>query len=84
MLAARAGWTDAASAHFADAVLEHERIGAHVFLAYTRLEWGQFLLRRGETESGRAVLAEAEGAAVRLGSAGITNAATELLAQTPG
>ncbi|MGO9344734.1 MAG: ATP-binding protein [Acidimicrobiales bacterium] len=81
ILAARAGWTDAASGHFSDAVHEHERIGAHVFLALTRLEWGQFLLRQGETESGRALLAEAEEAAVRLGSTGIATAGAALLTQ---
>ncbi|MFZ0665424.1 MAG: BTAD domain-containing putative transcriptional regulator [Acidimicrobiales bacterium] len=83
MLAARAGWTEAATAHFSDAMHEHERIDAHVFLAFTQLEWGKFLLRQGETEVGRAVLTEAEKAAVRLGSAGIANAGAALLAQTP-
>jgi hypothetical protein len=83
MLSARAEWTETASAHFSDALHEHERIDAHVFLARTRLEWGKFLLHRGEMDRGRAVLAEAEEAAVRLGSAGIANAGAALLAQTP-
>jgi hypothetical protein len=83
MLVGRAERTDAASAHFSEALHEHERIEAHVFLALSRLEWGRFLLRQGEAEKARALLADAEEAAVRLGSAAIANAAAALLVQAP-
>ena len=83
MLAARAGWTDAAAAHFCDTHDEHDRIDAQVFLALTRLEWGRFLVRQGETKGGRPLLAEAQEAAVRLGSAGIASDCARLLAGIP-
>ena len=63
---------------------EHERLGAHVFLARTRLEWGRFLLSQGETAPGRTLLGEAKESASALGAAGIVAASAGLLAGTVG
>ena len=82
MLAARAGRSDRASAHFGQALDEHERLGAHVFLARTRLEWGRFRLGQGDMASGRSLLGEAKESATRLGAAGIVAASAGLLAGT--
>ena len=84
MLAARAGRSDRAAAHFARALDQHERLGAHVFLARTRLEWGRFLLSQGETAPGRTLLGDAKESAAALGAAGIVAASAGLLAGTDG
>jgi DNA-binding SARP family transcriptional activator len=82
MLAARAGWSaPVTSAHFSDARDEHERIGARVFLARTRLEWGRFLLSQGDRTGGRSLLREAQESATLLGAAGIEEASSRLLAE---
>jgi DNA-binding SARP family transcriptional activator len=83
MLAARVGRNDRASAHFAEAHDLHERLGAHVFLAKTRLEWGRFVMRVGDATTARSLVARAREDAVSLGAAGIA-AAAEVLAGTDG
>ncbi len=80
VLAARAGRDGPARAHFAAALQEHERLGARVFLARTRFEWGRFLVHRGDTGQGRSVLAQARESADDLGAAGIAEASGALLA----
>jgi hypothetical protein len=79
LLAVRAGRPVQADDHFAAAVHEHERLGAQVFLARTRFEWGRFLLHQGSAESGRSMLTQARRSARRLGAAGIADDATRLL-----
>jgi hypothetical protein len=75
-------WSDA-EARFAAAAATHERIGAPVLLAYTRLEWARMLLARGESkdvERVRDFLGQALTAASEFGLGKIEQEATELLA----
>jgi hypothetical protein len=75
-------WPDA-EARFVAAAATHERIGAPVLLAYTRLEWARMLLTRakpGDAEGADMLLRQALTTASELGLAKIEQEATELLA----
>jgi tetratricopeptide (TPR) repeat protein len=55
MLATLQGRYDEAEAHFAEAAVKHEHMGAPIWLALTRLNWASMLLeRRAEGDIGRA------------------------------
>jgi len=76
-------WSDA-EARFAAAAATHERMGAPLLLAYTRLEWARMLLARGEStdvERARDLLDQARAAASEFGLGKIDNEATALLAR---
>jgi class 3 adenylate cyclase len=83
MLATTIGdWSDA-EARFAAAAATHERIGAPIWLARTRLEWARMLLARGESkdvERAGDFLDQALTAASEFGLGKIEQEATELLA----
>jgi class 3 adenylate cyclase len=71
-----------AEARFAAAAATHERIGAPIWLARTRLEWARMLLTRrrpGDAERARDLLGQALATARELGLAKIEREAVELL-----
>jgi class 3 adenylate cyclase len=77
-------WPDA-EARFAVAAATHERMGAPVLLAYTRLEWARMLLARadlGDAERAEGLLAQALATARALALRKIEAEATELRART--
>jgi hypothetical protein len=80
-LAARAGWTDKAEQHFADAVSLHTRLQTPIWLAESNLNWGRFVLGSGETDRARGMLTQAQGTATEMGAADIASAAAALLAE---
>jgi hypothetical protein len=70
LLAATAGWLDDADRHFAAAAAAHQSLQAPVFLARTRLCWGEMLLkggRRDDIPSAGGLLEEAMAVARHLG-----------------
>jgi tetratricopeptide (TPR) repeat protein len=78
-LAARIGDPERAERHFAEAAAQHERLGALIWLARTRLEWGRFLLDQGETDRSCRLLREAHEGAERMGAVDIVAKARSLL-----
>ncbi len=83
MLAATAGDYTQANAEFAAAAATHERIGAPVWLARTRVEWAGMLLTRsqaGDSERASELLGLALAAARDLGMAKLERDAVALLA----
>ena len=73
---------DTADTHFAEAVADHERIGAPAFLARTRLEWAKMLLSRGGTgddERAHVLVDDAATVAHKLGLTGVEREAAALL-----
>jgi hypothetical protein len=86
MLAAVLGLFDAAEEHFASAEAIHERIGALVWLARTRLEWARMLLTRrapGDAARARELLGQALAPARELGLANVERRAVALLQEYP-
>lgn len=80
VLAVRAGWDDSAQQHFSAAHEQHEKLGAPLWLARTRLEWGRFLLGKKDDARALDLLTDAGLEARRLGATDIAEAAEELLA----
>jgi tetratricopeptide (TPR) repeat protein len=73
---------DAAEEHFERSLREHARIGARTFLAWTQVEFGEMLLRRGRAEDAiraRELLEEGLRSAERLGLKILARFATPLL-----
>jgi len=68
MLSARAGWPDKAEHYFAEAHARHILMGSPIWQAHTELEWGSFLLERGEIERARHLLTQAADRARGLGA----------------
>jgi hypothetical protein len=69
VLATRLGQWDDAEAHLAQAAASHERLGARVWLARTRLEWAALLAARnrsGDTGQRQALLDSVLATAVEL------------------
>jgi tetratricopeptide (TPR) repeat protein len=82
MLAATLGRFDHAEAHFATAAAIHERIGAPIWLARTRMEWARLLLARpqaGDADRARMLLGQALDTARQLGLANVERRAVQLL-----
>ena len=82
VLAATFGDFDEAQTRFAVAAATHERIGAPIWLARTRLEWARMLLARndpGDADRSRELLAQAFDSARELGLANIERRAVGLL-----
>ena len=74
MLAAALGRQAEADAHFAQALADHERLGAAAFAIRTRLDWGEALsrgARPGDALRAGELLTEATAAARALGLAGL-------------
>jgi tetratricopeptide (TPR) repeat protein len=83
ILAATSGDLDEAERRFAHAAATHERIGAPIWLARTRLEWARMLLDRGrpgDAEQARALLGQALATARARGAANIERRTVQLLA----
>jgi hypothetical protein len=83
LLATTLGHPDEASRHFAAAEATHERMGAPILLARTRVEWARMLLFRrqpGDAERGLDLLGQALETARELGLATIEREAANLLA----
>ncbi|HET6811577.1 MAG TPA: AAA family ATPase [Acidimicrobiales bacterium] len=78
-LAARAGRSEIAERHFADAAAQHTRLSAPIWLAETNLRWGQFLLDGGDTERARILLTRARDTAARMGCVDLAAMASDLL-----
>jgi len=81
------GRHDVAVAHLERAAELHERIGAPLWLARTRLDLGQTLLERaggGDADRARRLLEQALTGAERFGSATVARRAATLLAGRPG
>jgi hypothetical protein len=75
---ARWEWADE---HLADAAAMHDRMGARVFLARTRLEWARVLLARrrpGDAARARELLGQALGTAREIRLANVERRAIEL------
>jgi hypothetical protein len=86
MLAAVVEPGDAAEGHFSMAEAIHDRIGAPVWLARTRLEWARMLLTRRRTgDIGRAgaLLGQALDTAREFALANIERRAAALLQECP-
>jgi hypothetical protein len=86
LLATTFGDVDEAERHFAAAAMTHERIGAPIWLARTRLEWARMLhgrLRPGDAERARDLLGQALSTARERGLANIERRAVRLLTETP-
>jgi hypothetical protein len=79
VLAARGGSDGRAESHFAAAHQQHADFGASVWMARTDLEWGRFLLDRGESERARPLIERAQAAAERAGAAAVSQTAAALL-----
>jgi DNA-binding SARP family transcriptional activator len=79
-LATRAGWTERADQHLADAHAQHVRLGAALWTARTELEWGRCLLASGDLDRGTALLSSAKEAAAGLGAVDVEAASSGLLA----
>jgi class 3 adenylate cyclase/tetratricopeptide (TPR) repeat protein len=85
VLATTFGDFDEAERRFSEAAATHERIGAPIWLARTRLEWARMLLTRarpGDAEQARDLLGQALAAARQLGSANVERRALALLEQS--
>jgi hypothetical protein len=80
MLSARAGWPDKAEHHFAEAHARHILMGSPIWQAQTELEWGTFLLGRGETDRARDLLTQAADRAREFGAMDVVAGATVALA----
>jgi class 3 adenylate cyclase len=83
MLAATLGRERELDEHFAAAEATHERIGAKLILARTRLEWARALLERGDARGGaraRRMLEQARELARELGGVDVERRADTLLA----
>jgi hypothetical protein len=81
LAASLARW-DQAEEHLADAAAMHQRMGAHAYLARTRLEWGTMLLTRrrpGDAERARKLLGQALATARDLGLENVTRRGLALL-----
>jgi Flp pilus assembly protein TadD len=75
------GRYDEAEAAFAQAAEVHERIGAPILLAATRLEWARLLQRRDDdTERAGKLALDAGAIALELRAGAIERGARELLA----
>jgi class 3 adenylate cyclase/tetratricopeptide (TPR) repeat protein len=86
LLASTLGRADDAEAHFAEAALTHERIGAPTWLARTRLEWARMLLTRhrpGDADRARELLDQALATARELGLATVERQAVTLIGEPP-
>jgi len=81
VLAVRTSQHERAEQHFADAEAHHLRVGARGWLARTRLEWGRYLLARGDAGRARPLLEEAREAATEVGAADVVGATEALLAE---
>jgi tetratricopeptide (TPR) repeat protein len=82
ILASTFGDFDEAERRFADAAATHERIGAPIWLARTRLEWARMLINRGrpgDAEQARQCLGQALTTARERGLANIERRAVQLL-----
>jgi tetratricopeptide (TPR) repeat protein len=85
LLAATRGDFDGAAGHFAAAAALHQRIGAPIWLARTRLDWARFLQRRGapgDRDEARGLLGQVLEVAGSLGCATLVRWAEE--ARGPG
>jgi DNA-binding SARP family transcriptional activator/tetratricopeptide (TPR) repeat protein len=78
-LAAKTGEHERAEEHFADALEQHARLGAPVWLAHTQLEWGRYLLGAGHLERAGALLVLARDAAASVGAVDVLAAAGAML-----
>ncbi len=81
-LAAAAGRYDEAERDFADAASMHQRLGAPIFLARTRLAWARMLTERaeaGDAERALMLAGEAHSVARELGAARVADQAQHLL-----
>jgi hypothetical protein len=82
ILAATVGDFDGAERCFVDAAATHERIGAPIWLARTRLEWARMLINRnqpGDAERARDLLGRALTTARKRGLATIERRTVQLL-----
>ena len=78
MLAATAGWSDIAVAHYEAALALEEALGSEPLVARTQLWFGRLLAGRAETrERGRALLGAAAATAGRLGMAALASLASD-------
>jgi tetratricopeptide (TPR) repeat protein len=85
-LATTFGDCDEAESRFAAAATTHERIGAPIWLARTRLEWARMLLSRprpGDTERARELLGQALATARELRLANVEGRAVALIGELP-
>jgi hypothetical protein len=85
LLATTAGAFDGADEQFTAASAVHQRMGAPIWLARTRLEWARMLLTRhqpGDTDRSQDLLTQALGAARDLGLASVERQAVALLDAT--
>jgi len=74
------------AARFGSAAAVHERIGAPTWLARTRLEWADMLVRRGgpgERKRARTLAARALETAVAMGLRSVERRSSSLLATAP-
>jgi class 3 adenylate cyclase/tetratricopeptide (TPR) repeat protein len=82
MLATTLGWFDEAGRSFAAAETTHQRIGAPIWLARTRVEWARMLLTRrqpGDTRRASELLHQAVSTARELGVVKVERDAVALL-----
>jgi tetratricopeptide (TPR) repeat protein len=82
LLAATTGDLDRADAYFSQAEVRHDRVGAPIWLARTRLEWASALLTRGhpgDADRARALLGRALSTARELGLTSVERRAIALL-----
>jgi hypothetical protein len=82
LLSATLDRLDQADAHFAAAAALEDRIGAPIWLARTRLDWGRLLLGRGgasDRERGQELVAQAIGTAKALGCVTLAKHASRTL-----
>jgi nucleotide-binding universal stress UspA family protein len=70
---------DEAEAHFTTAHRMHEDAGAPAWLARTRLEWGQMLQKRGDSERSRPLLEQALAIAAEIGQGSVERRARDAL-----
>jgi tetratricopeptide (TPR) repeat protein len=86
LLATAMGRLDEADRHFREAVAVNQRLEAPVWLARTRLEWGELLRRRGgpgDAEHAAELLGQALTTAVALGLGAVERRARALLETEP-
>jgi len=86
LLAGVMGRLDDAASHFEEALAANARMGARPYLAHTQHEFARMLLARGgpgDAERAAALLGEALETARELGMAGVAEAASALLEETP-
>jgi hypothetical protein len=82
ILASTSGDFDEAGRRFSDAATTHERIGAPIWLARTRLEWARMLINRGgpgDAEQARELLAQTLTTARERGLANVERRTVQLL-----